>query len=413
MSDPGKTVIQRAKIILEENLPDSDSPLLVALSGGSDSISLAKILIDLKSYHGRKIYAYHLDHQLRPESSRHDADFVEKWCHKNSLELKIERAVDLEGIRREKNYSLEEAAREYRYARLVTEARRIDASAILTGHTLDDNVETFLLRIATGASLKALCGIPICSTYDGIPVIRPLINCLKEELREYLKSQSETWVEDETNLVPDTLRNKVRLQVLPQFSKILSKDVTEPIARTIFNLKRDSDLLDMLLEENISAEAIWKPFKTHWKFGYIMENHELADMHSAERYRMILWALNRLNLPLKRRNSGIFFLADDFINLNGGKRSHHIGNGIYIARSGPVFICAKTKEETPNAEFNPISTKAVKYIMENKKMNESKIEANIQKPGKYSLGDYEITVEKIDRTEINSSESENRNCSIE
>ena len=413
MGDPEKTVIEKARIILAENLPDSETPLLVALSGGSDSVSLIKILIELKAFHSRKIFAYHLDHQLRPESSLKDAEFVKEWCGNNSVEVKIERASGLENLRRQKKYSIEEAAREYRYARLVKEAKRINACAVFTGHTLDDNVETFLLRIMTGASLKALTGIPTCTIFDGVPVIRPLINCLRAELREWLKSQSETWVEDESNLVPDTLRNKVRLQILPQFSKVFSRDIKKPVARTIANLKRDSDLLDTLLEENSLAETVWKPFRTNWKEGYIIENSELASMHSALRYRMILWALNKLNLPLKRRKSGIFSLADNFLNLNGGKRSHNIGNGIFIARSGPVFMCAKMKTEMQNAQFNPISSKAAQYIMENNKMNESKSDASIKKPGKYMLGDYEITVENIDRTEIISSRSKSKSCSIE
>jgi tRNA(Ile)-lysidine synthetase-like protein len=413
MSDYTKNIIKRASLILKENLPDSDSPMLLALSGGGDSIALGRILIDLKKLHHRKIYAYHLEHGIRGESSKQDAKFVENWCAQNSIPLTIEHAHNLEESAVDRDQSIEEAAREYRYSGLISEAERINADVILTGHTLDDDIETFILRMSTGASLKALSGIPVCSRIANILLVRPLLDCGRDELRKYLEENSESWVEDETNLQPDTLRNRVRLLVLPHLSEIFSRDVGKSIARTISNIKRESDLLDTLLCDDEIARAIWKRFETEWKIGFVASVSDLKNAHAALRYRILLWALNELHFPLKRRKADIFIMADDFIRLKGGKKAHHIGNGVFIARSGKGFIVACLKDKMSHENFDPVSADARMYVRELVKMTQLSDDNRIQKPGRYKIGEYEVIVEAIDTNEINLEESESDDRSIE
>ncbi len=406
-------ILNRVGRILKEHLPESDSRMLIALSGGGDSIALARIMIELNDIHQRKIYAYHLEHGVRGESSKQDAQFVEKWCEKNNIKLTIEHAKNLEESARENDQSIEEAAREYRYDRLIREAERINADVILTGHTLDDDIETFILRMSTGASLKALSGIPVYSKIENLHLIRPLLECGRDELRNYLEEKSESWVEDETNLEEDTLRNKVRLNVLPHLSDVFSRDVRMSIARTISNIKRDSDLLDSLLSDDDIAKAIWKRFETEWKYGFAASINDLRNAHAALRYRILLWALNELEFPLKRRKTDIFTMMDDFIALKGGKKSHHIGNGVFIARAGKGFIVACLKDRMYSENFDPVSVNSEIYIKEMIKMTQLSDDNRIQKPGTYKIGDCEIIIEMIDATEISHEKSDSEKMSIE
>lgn len=413
MSKIKNKILNRVGKILRERLPESDLPMLIALSGGGDSIALARIMIELNHIHQKKIYAYHLEHGIRGESSKHDAEFVEIWCQNNNIELIIEHAIDLEKSARENNQSIEEAARAYRYDSLLREADIINADVILTGHTLDDDVETFILRMAMGASLKALSGIPVYSRIEKFHLLRPLLECTRDELRNYLKENSESWVEDETNLQEDTLRNKVRLNVLPHLSDVFSRDVQMSIGRTLSNLKRDSNLLDSLISDNDIAEAIWNNFETQWKTGFTASVKDLQNAHPALRYRILLWALNELNFPLKRRKSEIFSMMDEFIALKGGKKSHHLGDGIFIARAGKGFIVACLHDRIYIEDFDPQVFNSETYINEMIKMMKLNDDIRINEPGTYKIGDCEIIVELIDATEINLKESDLENEVIE
>jgi len=189
--------------------------------------------------------------------------------------------------------------------------------------------------------------------------------------------------------------------------------VGKSIARTISNIKRESDLLDTLLCDDEIAGAIWKRFETEWKIGFVASVSDLKNAHAALRYRILLWALNELHFPLKRRKADIFIMADDFIRLKGGKKSHHIGNGVFIARSGKGFIIACLKDKMSHENFDPLSADAEMYVRELVEMTQLSDDNRIKKPGRYKIGEYEVIVEAIDTTEINLEESESDDRSIE
>jgi len=399
-----KNILETFKRKIAKIIPADSGPLLIALSGGGDSLALASMLLEIRDFHNRELIAFHLDHGLRGDESSADAEFVRRWCKNKKLKIKFEKAVDLEKLRSKNNLSIEEAAREYRYFRLIEYAKKKKASAIVTGHTLDDDVETFLLRIGTGGSLKSLSGIPEVSTRDGVLILRPLLSFSREELRKYLKSRNESWREDSSNLTPTTLRNKVRLKIIPFLNEIFERDVRETIGRTLKNLKRENNFIESLISEQGIIESYWMKFSSKWKKGYEGSSELLASFHPSLQNRIILWALNDLGLPIKRRKADIFNMAGQFLNLSGGKRYHNIGKNIYIARSGKAFIIAKGKRIPYESEFDPEASNAEGYIREACDMVK-KDEKKITKPGIYKMGDFEITVETVDRTEVESSKS--------
>ena len=178
--------------------------VLVAVSGGADSVALLYALAALAPAWRLELHALHVDHGLRAESAR-DADFV------RGLGARLSVPVDVATVTVERRGSLEAAARAARYAALAASADRVGAARIALGHTADDQAETVLMRVLRGAGLRGLAAIP--PVRDRI--IRPLIECRRAELVVELHRAGLEWVEDPSNRDPKFLRNRIRHELLP------------------------------------------------------------------------------------------------------------------------------------------------------------------------------------------------------
>ncbi|HEX7021661.1 MAG TPA: tRNA lysidine(34) synthetase TilS, partial [Trueperaceae bacterium] len=160
---------------------------LVAVSGGSDSVALLRLLKG-SAY---RLEVAHFDHALR-EGSAADAEFVAELAASLSLPFHQERA-DVARIAADRGWNLEDGARRLRYAFLARTAKRVGADAILTGHTLDDQAETVLMQLLRGAAF--LSGMPARRS----SLIRPLLNIPHAELRAYLEELGQPYLRDPTN----------------------------------------------------------------------------------------------------------------------------------------------------------------------------------------------------------------------
>lgn len=185
--------------------------VLVCLSGGADSVSLLSVLRQLSESWGLTLYACHLNHCLRGEEARRDEDFVRALCKGWGVPLTVWRE-DVGKLAKESGRSVEEAAREVRYALFAKEAARLGAK-IATAHTLSDDVETVLFHMARGTGLAGLCGIPPVRGN----IIRPLLCCTRREVEAYLAEKGLSYVEDSTNADISYSRNRLRHQVVPAF----------------------------------------------------------------------------------------------------------------------------------------------------------------------------------------------------
>ena len=195
-------VEERFKAELERLCPEG--PLVLAVSGGGDSVALA--LLTRRA--GREAVVAHLDHGLRPES-REDAAFVRELAGRLGFPAVVER-VDVARIARERGENLEAVARELRYAFLARVARRFGARCVLTAHTADDQAETVLYQLFTGTARA-----PGIRRSRGA-VKRPLLFARRSELRAYLEAQGFSWREDRTNQDLKRDRAYLRHQVLPR-----------------------------------------------------------------------------------------------------------------------------------------------------------------------------------------------------
>jgi tRNA(Ile)-lysidine synthase len=217
------------------------SRVLVGLSGGSDSVALTFALRELgPSLDFTLVGLAHVNHRLRDTADRDEA-FCRALASRLGLPIHVA-ACDVKALAGERRCSIEEAARQARYGFFATIARQLDATRVAVGHTLDDQAETFVLKLARGAGLSGLGSI---YPRRG-DIIRPLLDVSREELREHLRSVGETWVEDETNADLSNPRNRVRHDVLPHLEQALGLPARRAIARAAGLVGEDARWLDEL-----------------------------------------------------------------------------------------------------------------------------------------------------------------------
>ncbi len=188
--------------------------VLVGISGGADSVTLLHLLASRQREFGFELCAAHLNHQLRPGEAENDQRLVERLCRRLGVPL-VSGRIDGPVLIRQKGLSAEDALRRARYEFLRKAAKKAGAGKIALAHTRDDQAETVLMRIIRGAGLRGLAGIPAARSAGGVTIVRPLLNCRRKELEEYLRRRKIRWREDSSNRDPRFLRNRVRQELLP------------------------------------------------------------------------------------------------------------------------------------------------------------------------------------------------------
>jgi tRNA(Ile)-lysidine synthase len=220
---------------IQEHCPiPSRSQLLVAVSGGPDSVCLLHILVKLKEELGVGLQVAHLNHQLRGAESDADAQYVVNLSQGLGVQATIARH-DVRAYQAQKRISLEEAAREVRYNFLASLARNIGASQIAIGHTRDDNIETILMHLIRGSGTRGLQGLAPLVTWQtaegSITLLRPLLEVNREETQGYCQKHNLMPRLDSSNLSLSPLRNRIRLKLLPQL-KSYNPRIAEALLRT-------------------------------------------------------------------------------------------------------------------------------------------------------------------------------------
>ena len=211
-------VHRRVKAALKQSSLAPEGSLVIALSGGPDSLALVHSLNHLREPLRLQLHGAHLDHSLRGDASREDAEFAADTFRRLEIPFTHQQA-DVNSFRREHRLSLEQAAREVRYAFLTKVADDERASAVGLGHTADDQAETVLMNIVRGAGLTGLRGMEVASSFVSngheTVLVRPLLSVSREETTEYCRAVGLQPRLDESNLSLEPKRNRVRLQLLP------------------------------------------------------------------------------------------------------------------------------------------------------------------------------------------------------
>ena len=211
--------------------------ILVAVSGGADSMCLLEMLLDTSARRDLIIEAAHFNHRLRGTEADRDEEFVSDWCRSRGVPFHVG-SGDVSAYARERSMGIEEAARAMRYRFLEQTADETCASRIATAHNADDNAETMLLNLTRGTGLRGLCGIPPVRGR----IVRPLMCFTRAEIEEFLSERGIPHVEDSTNSEDICGRNRIRHIVMPVLRE-LNGDYSGAALRTAELLRRDEDYI--------------------------------------------------------------------------------------------------------------------------------------------------------------------------
>lgn len=275
-------------------LGDSPGPLLVAVSGGCDSMVLLHLLRFAAPPTSAELTVAHLDHAMR-EGSGGDARWLAGVCAAWGLRL-IRRRL-------EEPPRGEEAARRARYAFLRETARDVGASFVLTAHHADDQAETVLFRALRGTGIAGLRGIPE-RTRSGL--VRPLLPFWREELEAYARAVGLRWRTDPTNRIAGPARNRIRLQLLPQIERELAPAARRNLV-SLAHLAREAEAeLDRRATEAAGALVTLR------EGGAVLARARLRDYDSALGARVLRRLLRRFGVVLDRTGTrtALQFITD-------------------------------------------------------------------------------------------------------
>ena len=284
-------LVQRVNaVIRQKRLIDPEDRVLVGASGGIDSSVLLFVLFKIKDSFPFSLGVAHLNHGLRGTESIRDEEFVRGLAEKFGLPFHVRR-VDVPSYAKAEGLSLQHAGRNLRYAYFREIAREHTYQKIAIGHTRDDQVETFVMRIIKGTGLRGLSSIPIRRGQ----IIRPLLFCYRPEIEAYLKEECIPYVEDSSNQKDIYQRNFIRNRVLPLFEK-LNPNFRERVLLLLDDLTRLNGIFEEEANRFLHEEV-------HTLEGdVVVEIERLKRLHPETRYRVLSSMLEQLEpglIPLR------------------------------------------------------------------------------------------------------------------
>lgn len=327
--------------------------IVAGVSGGADSMALLCVLREL----GANVVVSHFNHRLRGDESSADAEHVRKATERYGLVFEYAEA-DTEAFRKKEGLSTEDAARKLRYDFFNDVVKKHSAARVATGHTLNDQAETVIMRLLRGSGSLGLSGIRP-SRGD---VIRPLINVTRDEVKEYLRSRGVEWREDSTNISDRFLRNRIRNELVPLL-ETYNPDTQRVLSRLATVCSVESDF--------IRSEAA-RRFESVVSSGpgcFFGKAADLASQPDALRLSIMRKAVSDLKGNLLGISSKHIFAAEELLKSSGPATSIDLPGGIVFCRGHGVFLFARAE-----GFFSPVS-------------------AQVEGPGRFNTsGDMEIEV---------------------
>ncbi len=238
--------------ISAHNLISKGDKILIALSGGPDSVFALNFFLKYKKKFQIEIAAAHFNHSLRGDESDADEKFVKRLCSGKGIHF-FSKRIDVKGFAKKNKYSVEEAARILRYENLEALAEKNVCDKIVTAHNMSDNAETVLMNLFNGTGLSGLSGIPAAREN----IVRPLLCLGKNEILKYLEKEKIEFRIDSSNLKDDFRRNFIRNKIIPLIKNGINPKIDEAVFRTSENISRTarigSDLNDFLIQQFVDA----------------------------------------------------------------------------------------------------------------------------------------------------------------
>jgi len=268
------------KIIEKYRMISPGDKVLVAVSGGPDSVCLLHILNRLARDMSLVLHVLHINHGIRKRESRREARFVSELADRMGIPVSV-RLIDVPSYARKKKLTLEEAARDMRYKALESLAKKLNAKKIALGHTASDQVETVLMHFLRGSGPQGLSGIPPVRRLGAALIIRPLIEIDRGQILNYLRENNLTFCLDSSNRRTEYFRNKVRLKLLPLLRKNYNKNIEGALLRLSEISKEENAYWDRVVERvfrkvvSMGLAKISVDFKKFLRYNVVVQRRVL------------------------------------------------------------------------------------------------------------------------------------------
>lgn len=303
------------RFIKKHRLVTGGEKLVVAVSGGPDSVCLLYLLSKLQKELDIKLHIAHLNHQLRGADSAADAAYVAALSHKLGIPATIE-SRDVKSYQSQRRLSPEEAAREVRYSFLAQVATAVGAGRVSVGHTADDHIETILMHLLRGSGTRGLRGLLPASRWQSaegcLTIIRPLLELTREETTAYCRLHRLHPHTDTSNLSLEPFRNRIRHQLLPELRKY-NPQVAEALLRTARIAADDSDFIDT------EVARLWNKVARQGEGSVVIDKAGFATLPPALKRHLLRAAIESLLGNLKDIGAGHIEAIMDALDKPAGK----------------------------------------------------------------------------------------------
>lgn len=328
--------------IKKYNMIQNGDGIVIGLSGGPDSLTLLHLFSHIKDQYNLKLYAAHINHNLRGEESEEDQKFVEEICDKWGIPLFIENS-DINKIAEDKKVSLEEAGRQVRYDFFERVRIKTDSNKISVAQNKNDNAETILMRITRGTGIEGLSGIkPVRDN-----IIRPLIEIGRDEIENYCSENNLQPRIDSTNFKKIYTRNKIRLELIPYIKNEFNPKIIDTINRMGILVDTDNNFILQCAKDALN-EVIIKDTKEYIKIS----REKLSKLHVAVISRIIRVIIekhcgNVIDIEYVNIDKAI-----EFINKARTGSSIDLPKGLKLKRNYNEFIISTEKKDSTDLNFS-------------------------------------------------------------
>ncbi len=320
---------QAYKTIRKYGMLASGDRMIVAVSGGADSMALLLCLHKLAPRLKLSLIVAHLNHHIRGLEADADEDFVRRMCAGLGIPF-ISETIEVKRQATETRQNLEELARRLRYDFLRRIASREKAQKIAVGHNLDDQAETALFRIIRGSGIEGLSAIyPVV---DGL-IIRPLIECSRSRILDYLNRHKIDYREDSTNADLRHSRNRIRREVVPYLEKNFNPQLKRTLAREAGQARETWDYLETQARQH--HRALIRPVDD----GISLKIKDFFDLHPALQKQVLRLTLKEFHGSLRGISSShIENVLSLCRNVSGGRRIRLPGGTVALRRADQLLL---------------------------------------------------------------------------
>ncbi len=326
------------------NMLEQKDSVLIAVSGGPDSVALVLSLMKFKKKYGLTIAIAHINHMLRGEESLRDEAFVRKLADQLGLPFHLDQ-IDVKTYAKTHGLSIEEAGREVRYDFFKRLSKSHGYQKIATGHHKNDNAEQVLMNLLRGSGPKGLSGIPPVRDHR---YVRPLILVSKQQITAFLKNQNQDCMFDSTNKDTSYLRNRIRYELLPHLKSEYNPEITDAINRLSHILHREEEYLNFETNK-LFKECLLKIDSACVTFSKSL----LAKLHPAMQNRVLRKGIRTIKNDLKRIS---YTHISDIINFCFNKPS-----GISLDLPGRIRVYKKKDTVIIKKENMPLRSIGEKH----------------------------------------------------